>query len=307
MPKDSDGNCDAKSYAELLEWHLFDHGTRPGGQPDRKGEIWHLGLFAAATTISERTLRNIRGGQRPSNRIHYLVERELFGDSEYYEEWKTRLRKARKPIHAGKDDAAPLSDWQILGGRFTDGLAEARLHSPRPGNVPNSFYVDATLRLGRAKHDYEDRTVSIGLAEAFLSLESPSFQIAKGSMIGERGEHPNFEPEVGGAGIKGPCQELDGCLQGDPLGDEYVAIIEPVGDGKEEVIGDVTGEVSLSVHAGRAMFQVAEVGDKGELLQTALTTNKQGVLNAIIGDGLGRDRQGRLILARARMRRRSRT
>jgi hypothetical protein len=64
-------------------------------------------------------------------------------------------------------------------------VAELRLHQPRPGNVPHTFYVEATLRLGKGKYDYEDRTVSIGLKEAFLSLESPNYQTTKGSMIGE--------------------------------------------------------------------------------------------------------------------------
>jgi hypothetical protein len=197
-------------------------------------------------------------------------------------------------------EAVPLADWNILRPELTDGVAELRLHQPRPGNVPNTFYIDVTLRLGEGEYEYEGRTVFIGLKNAFLYFESPCYQITKGSMIGARAEHPNFDVDVGGTKIKGP-RNSDGWLVGDPLGEEHVAVIEPAGGGEEIV--------TLSLHAGRLAlaFKVAPVGDEDKPTEIDLTTNKQAVLNTFISQVLGRDRQGRAILARTRMQRRPRT
>jgi hypothetical protein len=197
-------------------------------------------------------------------------------------------------------EVAPLADWSILRPELTDGVAELRLHQPRPGNVPSTFYIDVTLRIGEGEYEYEGRTVFIGLKNAFLYFDSPSYQITKGSMIGERAEHPNFDVDVGGTKIKGP-QNSDGWLAGDPLGEEYVAVVEPAGGG-EEIL-------TLSLHAGRLAlaFKVAPVDSEDEPTEIDLTTNKQAVLNTFISQVRGRDRQGRAILARTRMQRKPRT
>src|SRR5262249_40983809 len=143
--------------------------------------------------------------------------------------------------------ADPTSDWTLLGSQITDGLAELQLHSPRPGNMPGTFYVDATLRIMTGLYDYKDRTVAIGVKDAFLSLESQSYQPAKNSMIGIRAAHPNSQPDIGGVKIKSPVDEWD-CLCGDPLGEDYVAVIEPAGEGELPV--------TVSLHAGRLSFDV---------------------------------------------------
>ena len=306
MPEDSADKDVDRTYAELLDFHLTEHGTRPDGHPDRDGKLWQYEEFARTAGLSSRALRNYRSGALvPTADIQNRIERALFGNNEAYDAWRRRLRDVAKRTDGTKAELASLADWNILRREFTDGLAEVRLHPPRPGNVPNTFYVEATLQLKKSEYDYEERTISIGLKDAFLSLESPNYQAAKGSMIGERAEHPNFEADVGGAKIKGP--RPDGCLAGNPLGDEYVAVIESVGDRKEEPSDGGKEVVTVSLHAGRSAFEVALVGDQDEPSETYLTTNKWVVLDALIRDGLPRDRQGRVILARARMQRRPRT
>jgi hypothetical protein len=209
----------------------------------------------------------------------------------------TLTRKASQtPTFNPPVEVVPLADWHILRPELTDGVAELRLHQPRPGNTPNTFYIDVTLRLGEGEYEYEGRTVFIGLKNAFLYFESPSYQITKGSMIGERVEHPNFDVDVGGTKIKGPLNS-DGWLVGDPLREEFVAVIEPAGGGEEIV--------TLSLHAGRLAlaFKLAPVDGEDEPTEISLTTNKQAVLDRFISKVLGHDRQGRAILARARMQR----
>jgi nucleoside phosphorylase len=190
-----------------------------------------------------------------------------------------------------------ITDWAILGSSRTHGLAELRLHQPRPGNVPGTYYVEATLRLGRGEYDYEDHTVSIGLREAFLSLDSSSYQAAQRSMIGERAAHADFQPDVGGVKITGPRK--GGCLVGEPLDEEYLAIIEPTEEGDETV--------TVSLHAGRLSFEVALVDRQdGKLSIEATPINKRVVLNTLIYERRERDPQGRVILAGAQMRRKPR-
>src|SRR5258708_26660689 len=87
-------------------------------------------------------------------------------------------------------------------------------------------------------------------------------------MIGERAEHPNFGVDVGGTKIKGP-RNSDGWLAGDPLGEEYVAVIEPAGGGDEIV--------TLSLHAGRLAFafKVAPVDSEDEPMEIDLMTTSE--------------------------------
>jgi hypothetical protein len=306
MPKDSTNGDVEETYAERLNFHLKEHGTRPDGHPDFPGKLWEYDEFAKTAGVDSRSLRNYRSSVIPKSSFQNRIEHALFGDNEAaYGAWRKRLRDAATRTERTNAEPALLAHWTILPSEFTDGLAEVRLHQPRPGNMPNQFYIEATLRLQKGEYDYEDRTVSIGLKDAFLLLESPNYQATKGSMIGER-EHPNFEADVGGAKIKGP--RSDGCLAGNPLGDEYVAVIEPVGSGKEEPAGGGKEVVTVSLHAGRrSAFDVALIDDQDERTETYPTINKRAVLDAVINEGLGRDRQGRVILARSKIQRKPRT
>jgi hypothetical protein len=299
MPNDSaDGSVD-KTYAELLDFHLVRHGTRPTGHPNRDGKLWRYEEFASTARIASRSLRSYRNSVIPPPDIRNRIEDAFFGDNSAYDEWRARLRDAA--TRGTKAESQPLADWNILLTEFTEGLAEVRLHQPQPGNLPDTFYVEASLRFQKRAQNYLDRTVSIGLKDAFLSFESPKYQAAKRSMIGERAEHPNFRPDVGGVKIIGPCDSSDGCLVGDPLGDEYLAVIEPVGDGSTDEGKEV---LTVSLHAGRLAFDVALVGDQGERI--GAPDNKLAVLDALIRDGFGRDPLGRVILARAKIQRKPR-
>jgi hypothetical protein len=191
------------------------------------------------------------------------------------------------------EPSGPLAEWTISQGRGTEGIVELRLHPPPPGNVADTFYVDATLRLDTGEYDCEERTVSIGLRDAFLSIVSPGYQTAKGSLIGERAEHEHFKPAPGGAKISGPV-DGHGCLSGDPLGEEHLAIIEPAGEGEETV--------TVAVHAGRRSFVVSTADTQDERTGSNVApANKDAVLNALIYKGREKDAQGRVILALARM------
>jgi hypothetical protein len=185
-----------------------------------------------------------------------------------------------------------LADWELLGRSRTEGLVELRLHQPRLANMPNNYYIDLTLQLGKGKYEYEDKVVSIGLREAFLSLDSPGYQSTQKSMIGERSRHWYVEPDLGCVKIIGPMDKDRTHLVGQPLDNEYLAVIEPAGSGEEVV--------TVSLLAGRASFLV-ELADR-----KTTSVNKQAILNSLIYEGRDRNPQGRVILAHAVMQRKSR-
>jgi hypothetical protein len=186
--------------------------------------------------------------------------------------------------------------WAIVESRMTEGLVELRLHLPRPGNVDQTFYIDATLRFGVSEFNIGDCTVLIGLKDAFLSIDSEAFQPAKGSMLGERNDNRFFRRSVGGIRILGPREGR--CLVGDPLGDEHVVIMERSLGGDEQI--------GLTVHAGRLSFDVTITDDREERREAApMSKNKNAILNALILDKTERDTQGRAVLACSAIQRKS--
>jgi hypothetical protein len=213
------------------------------------------------------------------------------------------LEAQRRPRSQSKELLPPATydqpaEWVIFDRRSIDGLTELRLHPPRLGNLPGTVYIDATLRIATAIYEWEERSVSIGLREAFLSVDSASYQPSKKSMIGDRSEHPYFKPTPGGADITGP-RDKHGCLTGDPLGEDYVTAIEPTNDDEKPV--------TMRLRAGRRSFKVAVTNtEKQHHSRNSTAVNKDAVLNALIYERREKDRQGRVVLAQVRMQRKRR-
>ena len=82
-------------------------------------------------------------------------------------------------------------------------------------------------------------------------MTSTGYQIATQSIIGQRGDHPNFRVETDNdsVAVVGPAPH--GYLEGDPAGDETIARIVPTAEnGADEVVG-------VSLHAFRRSFVVS--------------------------------------------------
>jgi hypothetical protein len=115
-------------------------------------------------------------------------------------------------------------------------------------------------------------------------------------MIGERKVHENARAKPGG--IEFSPTGGRGCLAGDLLGEEYIAVMEPSGTG--ELL------VTVGLHAGKRSFDITVVDDQGERGDSSVVSiEKDAVLNALIYKGSQKDGQGRVVLARARMRKKS--
>ena len=56
----------ARRFGERLRFHLYVHGTRPDGSPDKKGEKWGLKEFAHVVGKTDKTVSNwIKNLKRP--------------------------------------------------------------------------------------------------------------------------------------------------------------------------------------------------------------------------------------------------
>src|SRR5207249_2338863 len=101
--------------------------------------------------------------------------------------------------------------------------------------------------------DGEDpRSVSIALRDARLAIGSDGYRPLPGTMIGETGrESENFRRVAGGVDIIGPAP--NGTLDGNPIGDQHLAVIAATNAGDEPF--------AVSVAALRGSFVVGEIDE----------------------------------------------
>jgi hypothetical protein len=225
-----------------------------------------------------------------------------------FDAFATRLANANPAAPAQHDKA--ISDGPAAGWTFTEdtvlpGLVELCLHPPRPGNeVPDSFYVDATLLFGTAFPDYEPddgqdpRTIAIALHKAWLAIGSDSYRPLKGSVIGECVEAEHLRRVAGYVEITGPAPS--GTLDGNPIGDQHLAVIAGTNTGNDPF--------AVTVAANWGSFVVIDAEAPPEHRgSNAPSGNKAAILNALIYKDVRKDELGRPVLARATMQRRSET
>jgi hypothetical protein len=197
------------------------------------------------------------------------------------------------------DTSAPA--WERTEATALPGLVELRLHPPRAGNeVPDSYYVDATLLFGTARADHvpedgaEPRSVAIALRQALLTIGSDSYSPLKGTMLGERGDaSPHYRRVAGGVEITGPAP--DDKLEGNPVGDEYLEVIAGTN------VGDDPFAVSVAADWGAFVVTEATIPSGSN----APSGNRTAILNALIYARATKDLNGRAVLARATLRRKA--
>ena len=203
--------------------------------------------------------------------------------------------------HSSTAPDTPAAGWTFTEATALPGLIELRLHPPRAGNeLADSFYVDATLLFGTACHDYQPedgedpRTVAIALRKALLAIGSDSYRPLKDSMIGERTESPHYRRLAGGVEITGPAP--DGTLDGNPTGDQHLAVIAGTNTGDDPF--------AVTVTANWGSFVVTDADAPAPLPGANRPSgNKAAILNALIHRHAAKDPLGRPLLARATMRR----
>jgi hypothetical protein len=289
------------AFGALLDRHIR-AGTRP--DPNNR-EPWTNPEFAKLMPGRDPTVEGAapntvanwrRGATRPQAIEPILCA--LFGPfrsdggnarSEMREAFDAAraLEEADDRIEEG-DSSVPPTDWRVRRDGGVPGMVELRFHPPRPGNEPGvpTVYIYATLWIDVAEYEYESRSLIIGLKEAYLCIDSRSWPLRRGSWIGERCPLPGIEPKPSSVRLT-PTQDRQ-LLTGAPLQDEYLGVLENVGDERN-------GPVTITLSAASRSFHIADAGAVKE--SGFVSENKDAVLSALIRKGRKIDPQGRIILS----------
>jgi hypothetical protein len=286
-----------REFATLLDGHLR-RGQHPDYEPSRWRPWGNLDL-AGAVGVSPNSVANWRNTDNPIPPSDVLPLLDaLFGDRPEFGGHRRALKEAWERARGLIPEEREIVDvWEPTSNQGSS-LAEVILHQPLPTNhSPDSYLLHATLRLAPAEQCDGDRTVIVGLKAAFLSIAGSGYQTAWNSMIGERTPHPNVEPSVNGLIITGPTSS-EGWLKGNPIGDDHLAIIEPGPPGNNSI--------TISVCAGPRAFSFSYVSDPDKQpIKAEEKPNRAAVLNLLFGEDMPCDSQGRIILARSTIRRKT--
>jgi hypothetical protein len=284
-----------REFADLLNAHL-NRGQHPELRPAH-WKAWTNSNFASAVDASPNSVANWRNRETPIPPADIIpILEALFGEkpefSNHRRELKEAWERARGLVPADGEEFH--DDWETIESVVYTALAEAILHQPTPANGAERFYLNGTLRFGLVEHNDRDRAITVGLRDAFLSITGSGYQISQNSMLGERARHSHITPGVGGFTIVGPYK--DGRLNGNPVGEDYLAAIEPGLKGKNVV--------TITLCAGPRAFIFAYVDDPYKLPSTPQQKpNREAILNILFGSTMQRDPQGRTILATVSLRR----
>lgn len=252
------------------------------------GLISHLfGFLNEADGLAVKTsetLAHLEGLARVFSADGLALEPDWF----YLEYDAFVARVAAVPVSSAM---ASSDDWNCDQTLRLQSLVELRLHPPGPTGE-----VQTTLLFGTARCEYESdegqerRAVAIGLRDARFAIDSGSYRLAPGTMLGEREETKdlkNFTRVAGGIEITGPI--VDGVLKDDPFANHYLGVIERA-NAKDEPF-------AVTVAAHRRSFVVTDA-DK-ELQSVPLSENKDAILNTLVLRRCERDEENRAVLAHA--------
>ena len=194
----------------------------------------------------------------------------------------------------------PSKDWIIEHPDAKTELAIVNLHPPCPQNSnPGSYYLYVSLRFGAAKYSSEEHTISVGVSKASLKFKSPGYHFAHSSLLGDS-SRPRVGIDAVSWGITVTPPPGASALMGNPLGDDYLAIIEPH-------LGEQEVAISLETERGSGLVFVKYDAETGAATPPPSRT-KNAILNLIFGEAIAKSREptaGWLVLARAVMHRRS--
>ena len=209
--------------------------------------------------------------------------------------WTDGQREVTPRRKARIEDSAASLKWVISRHGATEGLADLRLHQPFPLNEEGSYRVEASARLDIAEFAHERQDYGIGVTTVLLAVESEGYQVTRGSMIGERPADLPARLRADGVELHGPRDNDSGCIVGDLLGEEHVANIESLNDGEAPVY--------VSLRAARRAFKVLGLNAQGRNTPVAVSEETDAVINALLGKDRERDSLGRVVLAKASMKR----
>jgi hypothetical protein len=168
------------------------------------------------------------------------------------------------------------------------------LHRPMVYN-PDNLRIEGLIHIEPGEYYWENQPILIGVREPYLAIEPGRYDVTKQSLVSER-DKPNFEPAGRAAKIIKPVDGR-GRIKGDPLGADYIAVVEPCDDSKKE-------EVTVTLSVSQRGFDITKTDTPDT---EVMHPNRDAILNRLIIAGYEIDkRTGRVVIARARMRRKPR-
>jgi hypothetical protein len=283
-----------RSFAELLDAHL--RRGQHSETPQRNWKPWTNVNFAGVAGVSPNSVANWRSHTSPIPPDDLLpILDALFGERAEFSGYRRDLKEAWErakgliPI----EDLEPNNEWEPAERVAFTAIAEAIIHPPTHTNRgPENYLINATVRFADAEYFDRDASAVVGLEKAYLTIEAPGYQIAQNSLLGERTPHTDVEPTVGGLSIVGPL--IDGHLKGNPIGDDYVAGLEPAPHG-----GDT---IAIILAASPRSFRFGYIRDS-DTPSIEDKPNRAAILSLIFGEAMTRDAMGRVILAKASLHR----
>jgi hypothetical protein len=285
-----------RALARLINDHL-NRGQRADVE-QRNWKPWTDADFSGYVGVSPNTVSNWRSEDYPMPPTDIVpLLNILFGDIPAFQGWRRDLRdawsraKGLLPPDSEQNTSEDISsEWEIRNTDQSPGLAELRLHPPRPGNKRDTFYLDATFRMDLAEYEWECRTIFIGVRDVGLAIDSPSYQPAKGTLVAERRPMENMKLKPGGLEFHPDAGKTH--LEGDILRGEHIAVMEPTATAE--------AVITVTAHAGRRSFLL-----RAEDKLAAVSNEQDAILNVLIHKTKPKDALGRVVLARSRIEKKS--
>jgi hypothetical protein len=136
-----------------------------------------------------------------------------------------------------------------------------------------------SLRFDAAEYPAGDATIIVGLRNATLVIASEAYQIAHMSLLGDAAR-PLDGIAITGTGITVSALAGTSMLSGNPIGEHYLAVIEPVeSEGTEST-------VTVTLHAARRAFVFSLLDQDGAPAVASASSTKDAILNLIYGETL---------------------
>ena len=272
-----------RDLAYLIDAELT-RGQRADGTDPTAWRQWTNANFAATFKASASAVANWRNQvtlHPPDNIIPLL--KTFYGDDPEFAAKRLAMQALwRRAKGFDTDDQSPEvavltpADRKNFQGPVR--LVDLRAHSV-PAN-DSTIRLPATLVVSPDDGVvFQGKAVSIGLTDAVLAFQSTSWQPAHMGMIGEK-PHEHFRPIPQAARIVGPRDKF-GRLDGVPLGEEPVAIIERIPNTED-------GPVTLSVLAPQGGFdvRVRASPDAPIPAEQAVSPTKKIILDALFQEQL---------------------
>ncbi|WP_158932671.1 hypothetical protein [Acidisphaera sp. S103] len=300
MPRRSIRRPELERYQRELARIIDDalnRGQCGDGTPERHWKPWTNTQFADIAGISERSVANWRDPDAlmPPYEITPLLKC-LYGDIDRFKADRAAMHRlwqlARGHITAHEVPSTdPRSDKSPnLRGKAT--LITLQAHAPTPLE-DGTMRLSITLIISPDRDlSYRGKAITIGLAEALLTVEPGLYQPTHRSRPSQRGLR-NFKISAAGERIIGPLDRTSGMIDGEPLDDEYLMDLEVAESG--------AGPINIIVHASRNSFRarISPLSGTEAKMPQHCSINQNVVMNALFYEQLkNQDCHNRAVLAR---------